>query len=55
MCCILGWPQSRRMLEEATKSDAPFREILVWKVSRPRNPEHAVHVLPGDDVSVLSA
>ena len=36
-------PQFRRMLEEATKPDAPFQEILVWKFSRfTRKGEHAV-------------
>ena len=36
-------PQFRRMLEEATKTDAPFHEILVWKFSRfTRKREHAV-------------
>ena len=36
-------PQFRRMLEEATKPNAPFHEILVWKFSRfTRKREHAV-------------
>ena len=36
-------PQFRRMLEEATRSDAPFQDILVWKFSRfTRKREHAV-------------
>ena len=36
-------PQFRRMLEEATRPNAPFHEILVWKFSRfTRKREHAV-------------
>ena len=36
-------PQFRRMLEEATRHNAPFKEILVWKFSRfTRKREHAV-------------
>ena len=36
-------PEFRRMLDEAGKPDAPFREILVWKFSRfTRKREHAV-------------
>ena len=36
-------PQFRRMLDEAAKPEAPFREILVWKFSRfTRKREHAV-------------
>ena len=36
-------PQFRRMLDEAAKSEAPFKEILVWKFSRfTRKREHAV-------------
>ena len=36
-------PQFRKMLDEASKSEAPFREILVWKFSRfTRKREHAV-------------
>ncbi|MCY3734730.1 MAG: recombinase family protein [Chloroflexi bacterium] len=36
-------PQFRKMLEEASQSDAPFQEILVWKFSRfTRKREHAV-------------
>ena len=36
-------PQFRRMLDEASKPEAPFREILVWKFSRfTRKREHAV-------------
>ena len=54
MCCILDWPQFRRMLEEATKSDAPFREILVWKFPALVTRNTLSHVLPGDDVAVLS-
>ena len=36
-------PQFRKMLDEASKSEAPFKEILVWKFSRfTRKREHAV-------------
>ncbi len=36
-------PEFRKMLDEATKPDAPFQEILVWKFSRfTRKREHAV-------------
>ena len=36
-------PQFRRMLDEASKPQAPFQEILVWKFSRfTRKREHAV-------------
>ena len=36
-------PQFRRMLDEARKPEAPFKEILVWKFSRfTRKREHAV-------------
>ena len=36
-------PQFRKMLDDATGADAPFREILVWKFSRfTRKREHAV-------------
>ena len=36
-------PQFRRMLEAASQPDAPFQEILVWKLSRfTRKREHAV-------------
>ena len=36
-------PQFRKMLDEASASDAPFQEILVWKFSRfTRKREHAV-------------
>ena len=31
---IADRPQFRKMLDEASKSEAPFREILVWKFSR---------------------
>lgn len=35
-------PQFRKMLDEASGPDAPFREILVWKFSRfTRKREHA--------------
>ena len=40
---IADRPQFRRMLDEATKPEAPFKEILVWKFSRfTRKREHAV-------------
>ena len=36
-------PEFRRMIDEARKTKAPFREILVWKFSRfTRKREHAV-------------
>ena len=36
-------PEFRRMLDEASKPEAPFKEILVWKFSRfTRKREHAV-------------
>ncbi len=36
-------PEFRKMLDEAAKSKAPFKEILVWKFSRfTRKREHAV-------------
>ena len=36
-------PQFRKMLDEASATDAPFKEILVWKFSRfTRKREHAV-------------
>ena len=36
-------PQFQRMLDEAGKPEAPFKEILVWKFSRfTRKREHAV-------------
>ena len=40
---IADRPQFRRMLDEASLSDSPFQEILVWKFSRfTRKREHAV-------------
>ena len=40
---IADRPQFRKMLDEATKAEAPFKEILVWKFSRfTRKREHAV-------------
>ena len=40
---IADRPEFRKMIDEATKSDAAFREILVWKFSRfTRKREHAV-------------
>ena len=36
-------PEFRKMIDEASKTQAPFREILVWKFSRfTRKREHAV-------------
>ena len=36
-------PQFQRMLDEASKPEGPFKEILVWKFSRfTRKREHAV-------------
>ena len=40
---IADRPEFRKMIDEATKSEAAFREILVWKFSRfTRKREHAV-------------
>ena len=40
---IADRPEFRRMLDEASKPEAPFEEILVWKFSRfTRKREHAV-------------
>ena len=40
---IADRPQFQKMLNEATKPEAPFQEILVWKFSRfTRKREHAV-------------
>ncbi len=40
---IADRPQFRKMLDEASKPDSPFQEILVWKFSRfTRKREHAV-------------
>ena len=40
---IADRPQFRRMLDEASKPEVPFQEILVWKFSRfTRKREHAV-------------
>ena len=40
---IADRPQFQRMLDEASKPEAPFKEILVWKFSRfTRKREHAV-------------
>ncbi|MCY3690758.1 MAG: recombinase family protein, partial [Chloroflexi bacterium] len=40
---IADRPQFRRMLDEASKPNSPFQEILVWKFSRfTRKREHAV-------------
>ena len=39
---IADRPQFSRMLDEASKPEAPFKEILVWKFSRfTRKREHA--------------
>ena len=36
-------PQFQKMIDDASKTNAPFREILVWKFSRfTRKREHAV-------------
>ncbi len=40
---VANRPQFRKMLDEASGTDAPFQEILVWKFSRfTRKREHAV-------------
>ena len=40
---IADRPQFRRMLDEASRPNAPFEDILVWKFSRfTRKREHAV-------------
>ena len=40
---IADRPEFRKMIDEAAKPNAPFREILVWKFSRfTRKREHAV-------------
>ena len=40
---IADRPQFTKMLDEASKPEAPFKEILVWKFSRfTRKREHAV-------------
>ena len=40
---IADRPQFRKMLDEASRADSPFQEILVWKFSRfTRKREHAV-------------
>ncbi len=40
---IADRPEFRRMIDAASKTDAPFKEILVWKFSRfTRKREHAV-------------
>ena len=40
---IADRPQFRKMIDEATKPEAPFKEILVWKFSRfTRKRERAV-------------
>ena len=40
---IADRPEFRKMIDEAERADAPFREILVWKFSRfTRKREHAV-------------
>ena len=40
---IADRPEFRKMIDEAAKPNAPFREILVWKFSRfPRKREHSV-------------
>ena len=40
---IADRPEFRKMIDEASKPNAPFQEILVWKFSRfTRKREHAV-------------
>ena len=40
---IADRPQFRKMIDEGSKPEAPFKEILVWKFSRfTRKREHAV-------------
>ena len=40
---IADRPQFRKMIDDASRTDAPFQEILVWKFSRfTRKREHAV-------------
>ena len=40
---IADRPEFRKMTDEASRSDSPFKEILVWKFSRfTRKREHAV-------------
>ena len=40
---IADRPEFQKMLNEAAKPEAPFKEILVWKFSRfTRKREHAV-------------
>ena len=40
---IADRPQFRKMIDEASRTTAPFKEILVWKFSRfTRKREHAV-------------
>ena len=40
---MMNRPEFRRMIDEAKKTRAPFKEILVWKFSRfTRKREHAV-------------
>ena len=40
---IADRPEFRKMIDAATKTNAPFKEILVWKFSRfTRKREHAV-------------
>ena len=40
---IADRPEFRKMIDEASRSDSPFKEILVWKFSRfTRKREHAV-------------
>ena len=40
---IVARPEFRKMIDEAARPTAPFREILVWKFSRfTRKREHAV-------------
>ena len=40
---VMNRPEFKKMIDEAKKTEAPFKEILVWKFSRfTRKREHAV-------------
>ena len=55
---IANRPEFRKMIDEASKPEAPFKEILVWKFSRfTRKREHAVafkSMLRRKDIRVVS-
>ena len=55
---VANRPEIRKMIDEASKPEAPFREILVWKFSRfTRKREHAVafkSMLRRKDIRVVS-